>query len=342
MGTLVIMSGPSCVGKGPLQTTLEYYLTATERKLKKHVLYNSRYKREGEKHRETYWYSYLWNLEENDRRWDFNDIPYEIDKAELNLIRIMKKALKGKNLFEIFIVRDTLQGINYTELEKDLNDFPIVLLEIHQTKVDDVVTFCNRNLISLKRIFVSPISKEEYDNCSTIEERNNFIKTEMLKKLDGRATEKEEEREKRANGAIEEVDDAIKELKSNGERNVKFLVNRNGEDKKKEWKDLQKRVSDCPENYENGNKDSLHAEIDRTFKKFLEQIFPEIPNHVCGENLDVCTCRICGNRQHGKKYNSEGNYGSGCGSVVETCERCGAWERYDDATGNIISRSSNW
>jgi guanylate kinase len=49
MGRFVILSGPSCVGKGPLHTALARWYPELEAKLEKLILYNSRAPRPGEK-----------------------------------------------------------------------------------------------------------------------------------------------------------------------------------------------------------------------------------------------------------------------------------------------------
>ncbi|HID63097.1 MAG TPA: hypothetical protein EYP49_10210, partial [Anaerolineae bacterium] len=48
MGRFVMLSGPSCVGKGPLHNALKRFYPDIERKLEKLVLFNSRAPRPGE------------------------------------------------------------------------------------------------------------------------------------------------------------------------------------------------------------------------------------------------------------------------------------------------------
>ena len=345
MGKLIILSGPSCVGKGPLIKTLEIYLKTINKTLKRHVLYNTRNKKADEKHGKTYLYSYLWD--KNDWYQNINAVTYDSDKAASNMILIMKDAIKkagtAQRSFEIFAVREDLQGLNYAELNKDLNSNDIVLLEIYKDKVDDVITFCKKNGHAVKRVFISPLSDEDYEkeNCFTKAERDSLTEKTMRKKLERRGRDSQESIVGRIATAIKEVNEA-REMKDN-DVNFIYFVNHFGEDMKEDWEELQKSVGKAPKYYEYGQNYtfSLAGEIDKTFRQFLEQVFPEIPEHTCGKDLNGCSCWICGRRHHSTKI-TEGNYGSGCGSVVDTCVRCGAWERWDDATGKTLARSDDW
>jgi len=345
MGTLIIIEAPSCTGKGPLLETLEVYLEDIRKKysinitLKKHVLYNTREKKESEVHGETYWYSYLWDTKNNQWYKNIRNIAYDKNIVKSNLKEIKKEANKLNQRFDIFKVREDKQGLNFAVLKEELKNNDIVLLEIFQEKVDDVIVFCNNEGIDLNRIFISPLSDDEYvsygctlDEAGTTQ-RSVITEITMLGKLTRRGRDSVKSNKKRAKTAAKEIENA-RALR--GTKDFIYMVNHFGEDMKQDWVALQKRIKSNKYDYYFEN---YKTEIDNTFRQFLESVFSR---HVCGKYLNVCTCMICGCRQHGKKYNSEGNYGSGCGAVTETCERCGAWERYDDATGNIISRSPNW
>jgi hypothetical protein len=145
---------------------------------------------------------------------------------------------------------------------------------------------------------------------------------------------------KRAGRAFDEIKKA-EMLAKQGK--IDILTNHSGEDAKEEWSALQKRVGGIPECYKYGEQNAqFRDEIDNMFRKFLVLIFPEIPTHVCKESLNGgCICGFCGRRYHDIER-TEGNYGCGCGSVVEWCRRCHEWERYDEATGLTIKRTDMW
>ncbi len=56
MGQLVILAGPSCVGKGPLHAALGKFYPEVAARLRKMVLYNSRAPRPGEREGVDYYF----------------------------------------------------------------------------------------------------------------------------------------------------------------------------------------------------------------------------------------------------------------------------------------------
>ena len=273
MGKLIIISGPSGVGKGPLVKTLEVYLNAVNKTLIKHVLYNARDKRAGEVQGETYWYSYLWDKEKCNWNWR-KENQYNKKDAEDKLEHIRQVTINNGESFEKFnLVADESsdwQGLNYSVLEEELRNNDIVLLEIIQKEVDNVVEFCKKKGFDTKRIFVSPLSDEDYEDlgCSTPEERAIATKATMIGKLRGRARENEVDIKKRANRAIKEVEDA-RILRDKGE--ILYFVNHFGEDMKTAWESLQERVEEVPQIYTDPNFQNK-KEIDKTLKEFLKLI----------------------------------------------------------------------
>jgi len=275
MGKLIIISGPSGVGKGPLVKTLEIYLKAVNKTLVKHVLYNARDKRAGEVQGETYWYSYLWDKEKCNWNWRTKS-QYDKEIAEDKLEHIRQVAINNGEDFEKFnLVADgsgDWQGLNYTVLEEELRDNDIVLLEIIQKEVDNVVKFCEdgKKGHKTKRIFVSPLYDDDYKDlgCSTQAERAIATEATMLVKLRGRARENEVDIRKRAKRAIKEVEEA-RILRDKGE--IHYFVNHFGEDMKTAWESLQERVEKFPEIYTDPKFSNMNG-IDKTFKEFLELI----------------------------------------------------------------------
>jgi len=274
MGKLIILSGPSGVGKGPLVDTLKIYLNSIGKQLKKHVLYTTRKLKKGEVHGETYWYSYLMNVDKSKH----NAIVYVRNNAETELELIYQKAKnKGEDFLKFSVREEQNQGINFSELHKELKeDDNVVLLEIYQEKVERVVSFCNDNGFETKIVFISPLSDEDYETYGCFNDKERAIATEatMTVKLRSRERENEDKIKERARTAIKEVEEARKRRDKE-----EYIVNHFGEDMKTAWATLQERVGKAPEYYEYGKSTfSLTEEIDKTFRQFLEQVFPELIN----------------------------------------------------------------
>ena len=92
MGQLVILAGPSCVGKGPLQAALGKFYPELAARLRKLVLYNSRAPRPGERDGVDYYFR----------------TPGEVEE------------LRDKAGFAVFDVRGDLQALELRELEAQL------------------------------------------------------------------------------------------------------------------------------------------------------------------------------------------------------------------------------
>jgi guanylate kinase len=131
MGRMIILSGPSCVGKGPLHTAFKNFYPKQAGKLKKLVLYNCRSPRPGEIDGEDYHFR----------------SREEIEK------------LRGEKGFVVLDVRGDLQAVDLHETERisatgDLffEGNPFVgrkLLESFASKA------------SILSVFLAPLSKEE-------------------------------------------------------------------------------------------------------------------------------------------------------------------------------------
>lgn len=93
MGRFVILSGPSCVGKGPLHQALKRLYPELANKLKPLVLYNSRSPRPSEE----------------------DGIDYHFrSRDEI-------QSLRTQDQFAVFEVRGDLQALDLKELQKDLS-----------------------------------------------------------------------------------------------------------------------------------------------------------------------------------------------------------------------------
>jgi guanylate kinase len=92
MGRFIILSGPSCVGKGPLHEAFIKFYPELAGKLKKLILYNSRSPR-----------------------------PAEIDGKDYHFRKLEVEQLRGKESFIVLDVRGDLQAIDLEEASKMLN-----------------------------------------------------------------------------------------------------------------------------------------------------------------------------------------------------------------------------
>jgi guanylate kinase len=131
MGRFIILSGPSCVGKGPLHTAFSKFYPEPAAKLRKLVLYNCRSPR-----------------------------PGEIDGKDYHFrSRDQVDGLRGKENFIVLDVRGDLQAIDLNDVDRGLavgdlffEGNPFVgrkLLEVLAAKAQ------------LLSVFLSPLSREE-------------------------------------------------------------------------------------------------------------------------------------------------------------------------------------
>jgi guanylate kinase len=96
----VILSGPSCVGKGPLQAALKRFYPALAGRLTKMVLYNSRNPRPGETDGVDYHFRRREEIEQLRSRGEFLLIDIRGDLQALDM-RVLNKTLTGGDaLFE--------------------------------------------------------------------------------------------------------------------------------------------------------------------------------------------------------------------------------------------------
>ena len=133
MGRLVILSGPSCVGKGPLYNALRKFYPEPAGRLKQVVLYNSRDPRPGEREGVDYYFR---------------------SRAEI-------EELAKKPGFTSAVVRGDLQAIEVESIKKIIDEDkdaffegnPFIPAKLSELKeLQDVPTL---------RVFLSPLSREE-------------------------------------------------------------------------------------------------------------------------------------------------------------------------------------
>jgi guanylate kinase len=94
VGRLVILSGPSCVGKSPLDKALAKFYPQLRRRLRKLVLYNSRAPRPGET----------------------EGVDYHFRTRD------QVEALRTESRYAVLVVRGDLQAVDMDELRAQLED----------------------------------------------------------------------------------------------------------------------------------------------------------------------------------------------------------------------------
>jgi guanylate kinase len=132
MGRLVILSGPSCVGKGPLRAALAKLYPQVAGGLAKIVLYDSRAPRPGE----------------------VDGVDYHFRSRE------HIEGLRSRQGYIVFEVRGDLQAIDSRELELKLAASD-VLFEGNPFIGSGLLDFAREHGTPLLSVFLSPLSREE-------------------------------------------------------------------------------------------------------------------------------------------------------------------------------------
>jgi guanylate kinase len=132
MGRLVILSGPSCVGKGPLVTALRKFHPELAGQLTKIVLYDSRAPR-----------------------------PGEVDGVDFHFrSRQFIEALRGREGFNVFECRGDIQALDSRELERKLA-VGDVLFEGNPFIGSGLLDFVAEHGTPVLSLFLSPLSRQE-------------------------------------------------------------------------------------------------------------------------------------------------------------------------------------
>ncbi len=162
MGRLIVLSGPSCVGKGPLWAAVRKFYPALTNGLRKFVLYDSRAPR-----------------------------PGEVDGVDFHFrTREAIAELRGKEGFTVFEVRGDLQAMDRRELE--------CLLATSDAFFDGnpfigsgLMDFVTERRIACVSVFLSPLTRQEIVELKA-PERNvrlpDFVADVMRRKLLRRTT----------------------------------------------------------------------------------------------------------------------------------------------------------
>ena len=132
MGRLIILSGPSCVGKSPLYAALKKFYSPLAARLAKLVLYDSRSPR-----------------------------PGEVDGVDFYFrTRQYIEDLRGKEGFLVFEVRADLQALDTRELERKLA-VSDVYFDGNPYLASGLLAFIKENDVPYLSVFLSPLSREE-------------------------------------------------------------------------------------------------------------------------------------------------------------------------------------
>ncbi len=162
MGRLVILSGPSCVGKGPLYAALKKFYPDLAARLCKFVLYDSRAPR-----------------------------PGEVDGVDFHFrSRDYVESLRRRPGFDVFHVRDDLQAMDTKELQQKLSESD-VFFEGNPYIGSGLLDFVAERKVECLSVFLSPLSREEIVELTAAEKRiclPDFLTDVMRRKLLRRTT----------------------------------------------------------------------------------------------------------------------------------------------------------
>lgn len=132
-GRLIMLSGPSCVGKGPLCQALKLFFPAMEQNLQKLVLYNSRAPRPGEIEGVDYYFR---------------------SRAEI-------QALRNQTGFITLDVRGDLQCLNLADLQAILNSGRDAFFEGNPFVPQAIWSLPDMAQVPMIKVFLSPLSRSE-------------------------------------------------------------------------------------------------------------------------------------------------------------------------------------
>ena len=164
VGRLIIITGPSCIGKSPLDHALKRFYPEVRNQLEPLILWNSRDPRPGEIDGVQYHFRSIEKLEELKSNPDFVVIEVRGDTQALNIKELAKKLLKG----DVFYEGNTYMAKLLIELE------PIK----QYTKTS---------------MFISPLSREEIQFLNSKETSKGISKliTEIMRRKLLRRTQKQ-------------------------------------------------------------------------------------------------------------------------------------------------------
>jgi guanylate kinase len=156
-GKLIILSGPSCVGKSPLSTALGRFFPEIKSSLKPLVLYNDRSPRPGEKDGIDYYFRTREHIE----------------------------SLRENKKYIVLEVRGDLQALDIEELRESLTQAD-VFFEGNPFVGSILLDFAKTQKIPNLNMFMTPISREEilfFQNSDSNIELQELVTDVMRRKL---------------------------------------------------------------------------------------------------------------------------------------------------------------
>lgn len=157
MGRLVILSGPSCVGKGPLYAALRKFYPHIAGRLSRFVLYDSRAPRPGE----------------------VDGVDYHFRRRD------EMEAFREQPHMHVFAVRNDLQAMDTQELERRLAASD-VFFEGNPFIGSGLIEFVRTHDIASLSVFLAPLTGEEIvelKGCAPSVCLPDFITDVMRRKL---------------------------------------------------------------------------------------------------------------------------------------------------------------
>jgi guanylate kinase len=191
MAKLIILSGPSCVGKSPLVKALKKFHPQLMHGLEKLILYNSRAPRPGEA----------------------DGVEYHFRRREILL------DFNKDPKYLVMDIRGDLQGIDLSKLGEDLQS-KTLFFEGNPIIIDKLLESESMKGVELLSIFLSPLSGEEIKYLESKSDVDlQLLITDIMRRKLLRRTQKQkmnlslfdlQEVERRANSAISEMAYAYK------------------------------------------------------------------------------------------------------------------------------------
>lgn len=206
---LVVLSGPSCVGKGPLRRALRKY--HPEVKFAELVLCASRRPR---------------------LRGDTN--TYEVHGIDFYFLPRSLFEQLDRSRFIVANVRSDIQAIDMMQVRELLEGSALVLVEVFHTLGKSLMEWAKSQTaldIEVRSVFLLPLSNQEIEEMvQKSNKTSEQVVYEVMKaKLERRGEDPPEKIEERAHSAYWEMQDAP--------YYTHRLVNHAGEDDRKEWSD---------------------------------------------------------------------------------------------------------
>jgi guanylate kinase len=141
VGRFVMLSGPSCVGKGPLHNALKRFHPQLERKLEKLILFNSRAPRPGEQ----------------------DGVDYHFrPRQEIEALRLRSgQALRDQEEYIVMDVRGDLQALDVENLREVLRGEKDAFFEGNPFVSTEAKKSPLLSDVPMLSVFLSPLSKDE-------------------------------------------------------------------------------------------------------------------------------------------------------------------------------------